>query len=171
MKSLAGQHYDKLFREVTNVQIIDRDRFRAYAKALLPAGACNRLFERCSTPCELKALWKGRPRKSNRQPNIVMSTNSERHQLISVAGLPGRLTAQEAAWVLGFADHNIPVLASNRLLTPLGDPPPNGGRYYALPDLEALRRDTKWLHKASAVLVKIGRSRTPIGAPTHPLVV
>jgi hypothetical protein len=83
-----------------------------------------------------------------------MSNNSERHQFISVAGLPGRLTAQEAAWVLGFSDHDIPVLASHRLLTPLGDPPPNGGRYYALPDLEELRRDTKWLHKASAVLVK-----------------
>ncbi|HUB68039.1 MAG TPA: hypothetical protein VL981_11195 [Candidatus Methylacidiphilales bacterium] len=83
-----------------------------------------------------------------------MSNNSERHQFISVAGLPGRLTAQEAAWVLGFSDHDIPVLVTHRLLRPLGDPPPNGGRYYALPDLEVLRKDAKWLHKASAVLVK-----------------
>ena len=83
-----------------------------------------------------------------------MRNSSERHQFISVAGLPGRLTAQEAAWVLGFSDHDIPVLVTHRLLKPLGNPPPNGGRYYALPDLEALRRDAKWLDKASAVLVK-----------------
>jgi hypothetical protein len=31
-----------------------------------------------------------------------MSNNSERHQFISLAGLPGRLNAEEAAWVLGF---------------------------------------------------------------------
>ena len=88
-----------------------------------------------------------------------MSNNSERHQFISVAGLPGRLTAQEAAWVLGFSDHDIPVLVTHRLLKPLGNPPPNGGRYYALPDLEVLRKDAKWLDKASAVLVKYWRDQ------------
>jgi hypothetical protein len=66
MKNLAGDHYDKLFREVTSVQIIDRDRFRAYAQSLLPTGACTRLFELCSTPSEPKAVWKGRAGKSNR---------------------------------------------------------------------------------------------------------
>ena len=66
MKNLAGDHYDKLFREVTTVQIIDRDRFRAYAQSLLPTGVCTRLFELCSTPSEPKALWKGRAKKSNR---------------------------------------------------------------------------------------------------------
>ena len=66
MKNLAGDHYEKLFREVTTVQIIDRDRFRAYGQSLLPAGACTRLFELCSTPSEPKALWKGRAGKSNR---------------------------------------------------------------------------------------------------------
>jgi hypothetical protein len=61
-----ADHYDKLFREVTTVQIIDRDRFRAYAQSLLPTGVCTRLFELCSTPSEPKALWKGRAKKSNR---------------------------------------------------------------------------------------------------------
>ena len=88
-----------------------------------------------------------------------MSNNSERHQFISIAGLPGRLNVQEAAWVLGFSDHDIPVLVSHRLLKPLGNPPPNGGRYYALPDLNVLRNDAKWLDKASAVLVKHWRTQ------------
>jgi hypothetical protein len=66
MRNLAENHYDKLFREVTNVQIIDRDCFRAYAKSLLPAGTCHRLFELCSIPSEPKALWKARAGKSNR---------------------------------------------------------------------------------------------------------
>ncbi|HUB68038.1 MAG TPA: hypothetical protein VL981_11190 [Candidatus Methylacidiphilales bacterium] len=66
MKKLAGNHFDQLFHDVTSVQIIDRDRFRAYAKSLLPAEVCTRLFEMCSTPSEPKALWKARARKSNR---------------------------------------------------------------------------------------------------------
>ena len=66
MKKLAGRHFDQLFREVTVVEMIDRDRFRAYARSLLPAEACASLFELCSTPSEPKALWKGRAGKCNR---------------------------------------------------------------------------------------------------------
>lgn len=65
VKKLAGKHYDQLFREITSVVISDRDRFRAYAKSLLPAETCVRLFDLCSTPSEPKALWKGRARKAN----------------------------------------------------------------------------------------------------------
>ena len=78
-----------------------------------------------------------------------MSNNSERHQFISVAGLPGRLTAQEAAWVLGFSDHDIPVLVTYRLLKPLGNPPPNGVKYFAAVEIAELARDRQWLAKAT----------------------
>jgi hypothetical protein len=35
------------------------------------------------------------------------------------------------------------------LLKPLGHPPANGTKYFATADLEELRRDTKWLARAS----------------------
>ena len=95
-------------------------------------------------------------------------SNSERHQFLSVAGLPGRLNTQEAAWVLGFADHDIPVLIANKMLKPLGHPPPNGGRFFALSDLEPLRLDRKWLDKASAILVKHWRFKNESKGHSRP---
>jgi hypothetical protein len=48
----------------------------------------------------------------------------------------------------------IPVLIANKLLKPLGNPPPNGGRYFSSSEVEQLRLDTKWLDRASALLIK-----------------
>ena len=79
---------------------------------------------------------------------------SDRFEFMNMAEKPGRLHADEAAWFLGFAAHDIPVLISHRMLKPLGDPPPNGVRYFARTDLEPLRLDRKWLDKASAILIK-----------------
>jgi hypothetical protein len=90
---------------------------------------------------------------------MTMNNQSERQHFISIAGLPGRLTTQEAAWMLGFSAHDVPVLVSHRMLKPLGNPPPNGGRYYSLAELETFRLNPKWLDKASAVLVKHWKTR------------
>ena len=79
---------------------------------------------------------------------------SDRYEFMNLADKPGRLNTEEAAWFLGFAAHDIPVLVAHRMLKPLGNPPLNGGRYFAIPDLEKLRVDFKWLDKASALLVK-----------------
>ncbi len=80
--------------------------------------------------------------------------NSERYQFINLARLPGRLTVEEAAWCLGFYAHDIPVLVTNRLLKPLGNPGPTGRRYFAACQIEQFRLDTKWLEKASALMNK-----------------
>ena len=80
--------------------------------------------------------------------------DSERYQFINLAKLPGRLNTEETAWCLGFAAHDIPILVANKLLKPLGNPPPNGGRYFAGSDIDRLRSDSKWLDKASALLIK-----------------
>ena len=79
---------------------------------------------------------------------------SEKHLFLNSSQLPARLGVQEAAWLLGFNAHDIPVLVANRLLRPLGNPPPNGSRYFASIELEALRMDPKWLDRASALLIK-----------------
>jgi hypothetical protein len=47
--------------------------------------------------------------------------NSERKEFLSVLQLPARVMAEEAAWLLGFAPHDIPVLVMAGLLKPLGD--------------------------------------------------
>ena len=79
----------------------------------------------------------------------------DQHRLLMVHGnLPARLSIEQAAWVLGFHQHDIPVLVSAGLLKPLGRPSPSGSKYFAAVDLEELRKDTRWLGKASDTIVK-----------------
>jgi hypothetical protein len=63
--------------------------------------------------------------------------------------LPARLDVFETAWLLGFRPHDIPVLTAAGLLKPLGNPARNGVKYYATESLQQLRRDEKWLGRAS----------------------
>jgi hypothetical protein len=85
--------------------------------------------------------------------------NQDRLAFMSFPRLPGRLTTEEAAWHLGFSPHDIPVLVANRLLKPLGSPPQNATRYFSGPDLEKVRMDSKWLDRASAILIKHWRQK------------
>jgi DNA-binding transcriptional MerR regulator len=43
---------------------------------------------------------------------------------------------------------------SKGLLKPLGNPPQNATRYFSSSEIERLRIDTKWLDKASGILIK-----------------
>jgi hypothetical protein len=72
---------------------------------------------------------------------------------------PGRFTTEEAAWYLGFSAHDIPVLVKHKLLKPLGVPPQNATRYFAGPDLERVRTNSKWLHRASYTLIRHWRKK------------
>jgi hypothetical protein len=78
--------------------------------------------------------------------------NPDRFQFFSFQFLPGRLTVAEAAWYLGFGEHDISVLVGHRLLTPLGNPAQNCTKYFASFELEKLRRDRKWNDRATALL-------------------
>src|SRR5437773_12182218 len=70
--------------------------------------------------------------------------NAERH--------PARLKAPEAAWLLGFKPHEIPILVGAGLLEPLGRPPSNSPKFFSTEALAALRGDEKWLSKATDVI-------------------
>lgn len=59
--------------------------------------------------------------------------------------LPARLTVEQAAWVLNCQPHDVPILVSARLLKPLGNPPPNGIKFFAASDLLELTKDRSWL--------------------------
>jgi hypothetical protein len=64
------------------------------------------------------------------------------------------MLAEEAAWYLGFAAHDIPVLVSEGLLKPLGRPPMSGTKFFATAKLQELRNDLNWLARASDAIVK-----------------
>ncbi len=91
--------------------------------------------------------------------------NPGRKELLTLITLPARLGINEAAWLLGFSEHDIPVLVSAGLLKPLGRPPASGSKYFATVELQELRSDTRWLGKASDVIVNFWRSKNASRRP------
>ena len=45
--------------------------------------------------------------------------------------------------------HDVPILVSTRLLKPLGNPPPNGIKFFATAELVELTKDRAWLVKVT----------------------
>jgi hypothetical protein len=66
--------------------------------------------------------------------------------------LPARLTAEQAAWVLNCQPHDVPALMAAKLLKPLGNPPPNGIKFFATADILELTKDRNWLVRMSATI-------------------
>ena len=95
----------------------------------------------------------------------------DKHRFLIVHGkLPARLLAEQAAWLLGFGAHEIPLLVSAGLLKPLGKPPTTGTKYFATVELEALRDDTRWLAKASDCIVNYWRTKNAARKAVRPMV-
>jgi hypothetical protein len=77
----------------------------------------------------------------------------EQHQFLRLLGqLPARLTAEQAAWVLNCQPHDVPILVAARLLKPLGNPPPNGIKFFAASELLELVKDRTWLVKMTTAV-------------------
>lgn len=74
-------------------------------------------------------------------------------EFLSLLLRPARVTMQEAAWLLGFQEHDIPILMAKGLLRPLGHPAHNGQKFFLTAQLEDLRRDEKWFTRASDAVV------------------
>jgi hypothetical protein len=89
---------------------------------------------------------------------------------LAASRLPGRLNAEQAARLLGFQAHDIPVLVRAKLLEPLGKPVPSAPKYFAGVALDAFRCDCKWLDAASKAISKYWRDknsrRTDIATPS-----
>ncbi len=73
--------------------------------------------------------------------------------------LPARLDVVATAKLLGFAEHDIPVLVAAGKLTPLGDPAPNAPKWFAAVEVIGLATDREWLHKATKEISKHWRSK------------
>ena len=63
--------------------------------------------------------------------------------------LPARLNAFQAAYLLGFQEHDIPILVAQGLLRPLGKPVQNAIKYFAAKEILRLREDESFLAKAT----------------------
>jgi hypothetical protein len=68
--------------------------------------------------------------------------------------LPARLTVEQVAEELQCTIEGVYVLTKMRQLRPLGNPPPNGTKYYAREYILRLAKDEAWLARASDALVK-----------------
>ena len=85
--------------------------------------------------------------------------NSAQEQFLNLKTLPARIKVEEVAWYLGFAPHEITILMAEGLLKPLGRPPTTGVKYFSAVALEELRRDQKWLARASDCVVQYWKER------------
>jgi hypothetical protein len=92
--------------------------------------------------------------------------NQAKKEFLSLVTPPARLGISETAWLLGFAEHDIAVLVSVRLLKPLGRPASSGSKFFATVELQSLRNDTQWLAKASDAIVNHWRSKN-LGRRNH----
>jgi hypothetical protein len=80
--------------------------------------------------------------------------NSQQEQFLNLRTFPARIRVEEAALLLGFSVHEMPILAAHGLIKPLGHPPVTGVKYFSVTLLEELRKDEKWLAKASDCIVQ-----------------
>jgi hypothetical protein len=72
--------------------------------------------------------------------------------ILNLIRLPARLNSTETAVALGFQEHDIPILTSEKLLVPLGKPAPNSPKFFAAVQILALAENVEWLAKSTKVL-------------------
>ena len=78
---------------------------------------------------------------------------NEQYEFLTLGGrLPARLTAEQASWVLGCQGHDVPILVAARLLKPLGNPAPNGIKFFAATDVVELASDRSLLAKVTNIV-------------------
>jgi hypothetical protein len=101
---------------------------------------------------ELKRAGRGTSRRDNNK--VMMSI----YKANGATGdfnwnLPARLDAKQTAHILGFQEHDIPVLVNHGQLEPLGKPPTsNCIKYFARVQIMEVSDDRSWLSKATKTL-------------------
>lgn len=87
--------------------------------------------------------------------------NLDPKQILNVPRLPGRVRGEEAAILLGFADHDLVPLVKAKMLTPLGGEAlgPNSVKWFSSSEIEKLVQDPAWLAKATKVVIRYWREK------------
>ena len=78
---------------------------------------------------------------------------------LNLQHLPACLTIEQAAAILGRRPEHIPILIQGHFLTPLGDPPKNGMKLFALVEIQEKAKDVNWLNKANKYLTRHWKQR------------
>src|ERR1039457_253781 len=95
--------------------------------------------------------WVAKPRCVNAVAEKFM--RDDQHRFLMLLGqLPARLTAEQAAWGLKCQPRDTPALVAARLIKPLGNPPPNGTKFFATAELLESSKDRHWLARMSATI-------------------
>jgi len=66
--------------------------------------------------------------------------------------IPARIDAKQTAVILGFQEHDIPVLVNVGQLEPLGKPMPNARKYFARVQILEVADNPAWLSKATKAI-------------------
>jgi hypothetical protein len=86
-------------------------------------------------------------------PVYGVRMKDEQHRFLMLSGqFPGRLTAEQTAWLLNCQTHDMPGLIAARLIKPLGNPPPNGIKFFATADIIELTKDRSRLVKITIAI-------------------
>jgi hypothetical protein len=80
--------------------------------------------------------------------------NPERRDFLNLLSPPGRSNSDEAAWKLGFEPDHIAILVNEGMLKPLGNPPPGSMKFFFTADIEEMKKDRKWMGKATELIRK-----------------
>jgi hypothetical protein len=88
-----------------------------------------------------------------------MNADEQQAEFMSWKIAPARLNATQAAWYLGFEQHEIAMLVGEGLLKPLGHPARNAAKFFATQTLDQLRRDEKWLARATDAIADYWRQQ------------
>lgn len=84
----------------------------------------------------------------------------EQHRFLLLSGqLPARLTVEQTAWLLNCQVHDMPALLAAKLLRPLGNPPPNGIKFFATTDVLEVAKDRSWLAKMTNTINQHWRTK------------
>ena len=78
--------------------------------------------------------------------------NIEQQQFLNLQTLPAILDSVQTGWLLGLTETEVKVLASRKLLKPLGNPMHSNSLSFSLVEVATLGADREWLHKACAIL-------------------
>jgi hypothetical protein len=91
--------------------------------------------------------------------NQVTAGAMKPSDVLNVRRVPGRLTADQTAALLGFSSHDIPYLIRAKLLKPIGKPQPNSCKWFASCEIEELRNSSKWLDAATKAVSEWWRTQ------------
>lgn len=97
--------------------------------------------------------------RAERLSTMNVRNQNETWECLNWTRLPGRLDASASPALLGFQEHDIPVLISAKLLKPLGNPAPNAPKFFAASELEQLAQSNEWLHKATRAIAENWRKK------------